>query len=158
MSAPTLKPTTVRLTCVMSAWSNLRDVNPSNVSTIGAGRGCVCPTKKRSPPMNLSIDTASVTIQKNEIRQKQFQDARVHFAIVCASSCPALRPEAYRSSVLDQQLDEAARAVLDDPSKNRWAPALRTLYFSERLEIAGAVPQEPIARRGTPTAAHEVGR
>jgi AhpD family alkylhydroperoxidase len=110
-------------------------------------------------PLGAARRSISLNVIENEIRQKQFQNARVHFAIVCASkSCPALRPEAYRSSVLDQQLDEAARAVLDDPSKNRWAPAFRTLYLSERLEIAGAVPQDPIARHGTPTVAHEVGR
>lgn len=37
---------------------------------------------------------------------------------------------ACRSSVLDQQLDAAARAFLDDPSKVRWDPASRTLYLS----------------------------
>lgn len=42
-----------------------------------------------------------------------FRDARVHFAINCASvSCPPLVAEPYRSSALDGQLDEAARGYL----------------------------------------------
>ena len=82
-------------------------------------------------PLGAGRTPISLNVIENEILRKQFQDARIHFAIVCASkSCPALRSEAYRSSVLDQQLDAAARAFLDDPSKNRWDPASRTLYLS----------------------------
>ena len=42
-----------------------------------------------------------------------FRDARVHFAINCASvSCPALAAEPYHSATLDAQLDQAARSYL----------------------------------------------
>ena len=45
-------------------------------------------------------------------------DARVHFALVCASvSCPDLRAEAYVGATLDAQLDDAARHFLADTSK-----------------------------------------
>lgn len=82
-------------------------------------------------PLGARGTPISLNVIENDILRKQFQDARIHFAIVCASkSCPALQSEAYRSSVLDQQLDQAARAFLDDPSKNRWEPASRTLYLS----------------------------
>ncbi|MBI3047494.1 MAG: DUF547 domain-containing protein [Acidobacteria bacterium] len=82
-------------------------------------------------PLGAGRTPISLNVIENEILRKQLQDARIHFAIVCASqSCPALRSEAYRSSVVDRQLDEAARAFLDDPSKNRWDPASRTLYLS----------------------------
>ena len=82
-------------------------------------------------PLGAGRAPISLNVIENEILRKQFQDARIHFAIVCAStSCPTLRSEAYRSSVLDQQLDTAARAFLDDPTKNRWDPASRTLYLS----------------------------
>lgn len=50
-----------------------------------------------------------------------FKEPRIHFAIVCASvSCPKLRSSAYLGEELDRQLDEAARAFINDPSKNRF--------------------------------------
>ncbi|RAK65106.1 DUF547 domain-containing protein [Hymenobacter edaphi] len=52
--------------------------------------------------------------------RKQFDDPRIHFALVCASlSCPRLRPEAYTAPRLDRQLDEQGRDFLRDPAKNK---------------------------------------
>jgi hypothetical protein len=57
---------------------------------------------------------------EHQILRKKFRDPRIHFAIVCAStSCPKLRPEAYVPERLDQQLDEAAREFVNDPTRNR---------------------------------------
>lgn len=57
---------------------------------------------------------------EHDILRKQFNDPRIHFAIVCASrSCPVLRREAYEASALDRQLDEQTKIFLNDPSKNR---------------------------------------
>lgn len=48
-------------------------------------------------------------------------DARIHFAIVCASkSCPVLRDEAYTLAGLEQQLDDAARTFINDPRRNHF--------------------------------------
>lgn len=88
------------------------------------------------------------------ILRKRFQDARVHFAIVCASkSCPSLRSEAYRSGDLDDQLDDAARRFLQDPRKNWFAPDTNTLYlssifkwFGEDFERDGGTLQAYVAR------------
>lgn len=45
-------------------------------------------------------------------------DARIHFAIVCASvSCPDLRPESYTAENLDAQLDEQTRKFLQNEVK-----------------------------------------
>ena len=50
-----------------------------------------------------------------------FREPRVHFAIVCASrSCPKLRSEAYQAGRLDEQLDDSARAFINDPARNRF--------------------------------------
>ena len=50
-------------------------------------------------------------------------DARVHFALVCAStSCPKLRREAYVGARLEAQLDDQARQFVNDPSRNRIDP------------------------------------
>ena len=68
---------------------------------------------------------------ENTILRPIFHDARVHFAIVCASvSCPALRSEAYRGKDLSQQLDDQARGFLSDISKNRLDPSGRGLQLS----------------------------
>lgn len=59
-------------------------------------------------------------------------EPRIHFAIVCASkSCPVLRPEAYTAARLDAQLDEQARAFVNDPLRNRFDKATRTAHLSE---------------------------
>ena len=50
----------------------------------------------------------------------RYNDQRIHFAVNCASiGCPALRPEAYRGEVLQQQLDDATNHFLGDRSRNR---------------------------------------
>lgn len=56
----------------------------------------------------LSLDN----IEHNLIRPI-FKDPRIHFAVNCAAKdCPPLRPFAYTGAKLDDQLDEATRAVL----------------------------------------------
>ncbi|OON70898.1 DUF547 domain-containing protein [Hymenobacter sp. CRA2] len=58
-------------------------------------------------------------IEHNRLR-KQYDDPRVHFALVCASiSCPRLRREAYTPAQLDRQLDEQGRDFLNNPAKNK---------------------------------------
>ena len=55
---------------------------------------------------------------EHEILRKEFEEPRIHFAIVCASkSCPDLAPEAYVADRLDAQLTSAARNFLADPDK-----------------------------------------
>jgi hypothetical protein len=57
---------------------------------------------------------------EHKILRKKFHDPRIHFAIVCAStSCPKLRQEAYVAERLDQQLEEATRTFINDPTRNR---------------------------------------
>src|SRR5262249_11814502 len=61
-----------------------------------------------------------LTLDEIENRLRQFQDARIHFAIVCASkSCPPLAPKAYRADGLSAALDRQGREFINDPSKNR---------------------------------------
>jgi len=57
-------------------------------------------------------------IEHGELR-KNFSDARIHFALVCASkSCPVLLNEAYTSEKLDAQLDTQTKVFLSDKSRN----------------------------------------
>ncbi len=60
---------------------------------------------------------------EHKILRKQFDDPRVHFALVCASmSCPKLRQEAYTASKLDEQLQEQTVQFLLDSSRNEIDP------------------------------------
>jgi hypothetical protein len=68
------------------------------------------------------IDGDMVTLDHIEhgILRPRYKDPRVHFAINCASKgCPPLRLEPFQAGVLDQQLDEMARAFINDPNHNR---------------------------------------
>jgi hypothetical protein len=57
---------------------------------------------------------------EHKILRPRFKDARVHFAINCASkSCPPLIPEPYRGPVLDTQLDRVTGNFLNTPENFR---------------------------------------
>ena len=52
---------------------------------------------------------------ENDIIRSRFHDARIHFAINCASrSCPPLARHAYQPEMLEAQLEDAARAFIND--------------------------------------------
>lgn len=77
------------------------------------------------------IDGKVMTLDDIEhaILRPRFEDPRVHFAICSASkSCPVLSSELYQGDKLNEQLDAAARAFINDPRKNR--PEGNTMYVS----------------------------
>lgn len=54
------------------------------------------------------------------IIRKQFNEPRIHFALVCAAkSCPPLRNEAFVASRLSAQLDDQGKKFINDPLKNK---------------------------------------
>ncbi len=60
------------------------------------------------------------------------REPRIHFSIVCASkSCPKLRSEAYTGDRLQAQLDENARAFINDPERNRFDRERKVAHLSE---------------------------
>jgi hypothetical protein len=62
-----------------------------------------------------------LTLDDVENRLRAMKDARIHFAIVCASkSCPPLPARAYTAAGLDAALDTQAQVFVNDPSKNRF--------------------------------------
>ena len=68
---------------------------------------------------------------EHDLLRKEYPDARVHFALVCAArSCPALRGEPYTAARLDAQLDAQGRAFLAAPSKNRVDTKARVVHLS----------------------------
>ncbi|GAH45067.1 unnamed protein product, partial [marine sediment metagenome] len=56
---------------------------------------------------------------EHKILRVEFNDARIHFAINCASfSCPKLRNEAYEPARLESQLIDQASSFINNPEKN----------------------------------------
>ena len=69
--------------------------------------------------IKIEKDTFDLNKIEHEKLRKQFGDARVHFALVCASkSCPILLNAAYSAEKLDVQLDAQAKVFLNDKSRN----------------------------------------
>jgi len=68
---------------------------------------------------------------EHRILRPQFNDPRIHFALVCASvGCPRLRPEAHRPDKVKQQLSEDTHRFINDPTKVRYLPEQNCLYVS----------------------------
>jgi hypothetical protein len=73
----------------------------------------------------LQWHAAGQTVTLDDIEHKilrpTFQDARVHFALNCASaSCPPLAAKPYSAEALGEQLNEAARIYLASAEGLRW--------------------------------------
>lgn len=70
------------------------------------------------------IDGGLLTLDQieHDILRKRFKEPRVHFAVNCAStSCPPLQGEPFTGDRLDEQLNRAARAFVNDSRFNRLA-------------------------------------
>ena len=82
-----------------------------------------------------------LTLDDIENRLRDMKDARIHFAIVCASkSCPPLAPHAYTAAGLNETLERQGRAFVNDPSKNvidraKGRVALSKIFHWDRKEF-----------------------
>ena len=76
---------------------------------------------------------------EHEILRKQFKEPRIHAAINCASiGCPDLRNEAYRSDIIEGQLDSASADFVNNSDKGvRINPAERTVKLSKIFKWFG---------------------
>ena len=69
--------------------------------------------------VKLSGRTVTLDHIEHDILRPKFKDPRVHFAINCASNgCPPLAPFPYTGERLEEQLDAAVRAFLNNPDSN----------------------------------------
>lgn len=83
------------------------------------------------PVVRLFGRTTTLGAVEHELLRVQFDEPRLHFAIVCAArGCPPLRSEAYVAERLEQQLDEQGKAFLGDAAKNSVDLKARTLHLS----------------------------
>ena len=77
-------------------------------------------------------DDLSLNDVEHGILRVQFEDARLHAAINCASvSCPPLRAEAFVADRLDEQLEEQMRGFVTDATRNRFDRDSGTMRISE---------------------------
>jgi hypothetical protein len=77
------------------------------------------------------IGGRAMTLDQVENALRTAADARIHFAIVCASrSCPPLAPKAYGADGLDEALDRQAQLFVNDASRNRIDRAAGTVALS----------------------------
>ncbi|MCY7290699.1 MAG: DUF547 domain-containing protein [Ferruginibacter sp.] len=66
-----------------------------------------------------TVNGVSVTLNgiENDIVRKKYNDARIHFALVCgAKSCPPIQPYAFRPEKLDAQLETLAKQSIQSKS------------------------------------------
>lgn len=88
-------------------------------------------------------ETYSLDYIEHEILRKDFQDGRIHFAIVCAAiSCPILRSEAFVADRLDAQLESQGKWFF--LWKNHFDVAKKEANLSKILEwFAGDFGDSP---------------
>jgi len=93
----------------------------------------------------------SITLDaiEHEILRKDFQEPRIHAALVCAAiSCAPLRPEPYTGEQLDQQLDAqvrqwlASRGVEIDRAQERVSISSIFDWFGEDWQAGYSAPNK----------------
>jgi Protein of unknown function, DUF547 len=71
------------------------------------------------PIVTLFGETVTLDALENGIIRKNYNDPRVHFALVCAAKgCPPLSGEPYNAENLNKQLETQTQKFLADASKN----------------------------------------
>ncbi len=87
---------------------------------------------------------------EHRILRRQFNEPRIHFALVCASvGCPLLRNEAYYAETVLAQLEDDAIRFINNPDKVRYNLSTQTLYCSQIfkwyksdfLKVAPSIPE-----------------
>ncbi len=82
-----------------------------------------------------------LTLDEIENKLREAKDARIHFAIVCASkSCPPLAPRAYTADGVSAALERQGKAFVNDGTKNvidrgKDRLALSKIFFWNRKEF-----------------------
>ena len=77
-------------------------------------------------------DTITLDNVEHDILRKDYQEARLHFALVCAAKgCPPLRAEAYDASRFAEQLDAQGKTYMSNSGINRVTDGGSTVYISQ---------------------------
>ena len=92
------------------------------------------PWSKEFVPLNGRMVTLDYI--EHEVLRPQYKDARVHFAVNCASKgCPPLRNSPYTGMDLERQLEEQTIAFINDPARTYVKDG--TLYVSKIFDWFG---------------------
>ncbi len=76
-------------------------------------------------------ETITLDTLEHKILRKEFDEPRIHFALVCAAKgCPRLRNEAYVNTRLDEQLTDQAKRFLAASDQNRVDADAHMVYLS----------------------------
>ena len=85
----------------------------------------------RRDTYRIGAESISLDRIEHKILRAQFDEPRIHFAIVCASkSCPPQASQAFTAEHLETMLDERGRAFLQSHERNRLDPEKDILYLS----------------------------
>lgn len=79
--------------------------------------------------------TLSLNNIEHDIIREEFNEPRIHFALVCAAlSCPPLRFEAFEGFKLNEQLEDQAKKFFNDNTKNQFDIEAKTAKLSKILD------------------------
>jgi len=85
--------------------------------------------------VNLFGEKISLDYLEHEIIRQNYNEPRVHFALVCAAvGCPKLPSQSFIASKLDEQLAERTRLFLLEKDKNYIDENQKTVYLSSIFE------------------------
>ncbi len=86
----------------------------------------------------LAGKTIDLNTLEHEMIRPEFQEPRVHMALVCAAkSCPTIRPEAFLGDRLDSQLEDQAHAFANNQAYVRYDDQKEKLHLSPVLKWYG---------------------
>jgi len=101
------------------------------------------------PVYQLNNHAVSLNDIEHQMLRQQWQDPRIHFALVCAArGCPLLRNEAYQASRIDQQLNADAVRFINNSDKVKYHSKSNLLqcskifkwYKKDFLNVASSIP------------------
>jgi len=83
------------------------------------------------PVVKLFGDTQSLNQLEHKMLRKDYDEPRIHFALVCAAKgCPPLRSEAYVGGKLEVQLADQGRRFMASRDRNRVEVSKRVVVLS----------------------------
>jgi hypothetical protein len=101
------------------------------------------------PIYRLHNQQVSLNYIEHKMLRQQWQEPRIHFALVCAAvGCPLLRNEAYQTTRINEQLEADATRFINNPDKVRYLPESNLLqcskifkwYEKDFLQVASSIP------------------
>lgn len=99
----------------------------------------------------------SLNYIENEVIRKQFSEARIHFALVCASlGCPKLRREAYTPERLEQQLEDGARYFINEARNLKIDAERNRVTVSKIFDWYGGDFEKYVKAKGTSETGHPI--